>query len=190
MDHALRMHDHVWSFSAEDENIERLENTGVMLINNTAFEGIYSDFIEFGIKQKFDFKAFDQGWIEQYSKKHHGTARFLNTKWNWKVYWGNEKKKDVKIVHFHGPKPGTGTWLSCLASQDPTCLNTLDPKHPYAPLVKAGFEADHGHLANVTLRMYMDMLDSAGRGEWRPRVWPYAARDRVQLNSSARALDG
>ena len=26
-------------------------------------------------------------------------------------------------------------------------------------------------------------------GEWRPRVWPYVARDRVLLNPSARALD-
>lgn len=162
-----RLHDHVWSFSSEAENIKALQNTGVMLINNTAFEGIYTDFIEFGINLKFRFKAFDQGWITQYSKTHRGTARFLNTEWNWKVYWGNKGKKDVKIVHFHGPKPGRETWLSCLASQDPTCLNTLDPKRSYTPLVKRGFKADDGHLANVTLRMYMDILDSASRhGLW------------------------
>ena len=157
------LHGHVWSFSSEGKNSWALENTGVMLINNTAFEGIYTDFIEFGIKHKFDFEAFDQGWIRRYSSftKHRGTARFLHTEWNWKVYWGNKSKKGVKIVHFHGPKPGIGTWLSCLASQDPTCLNTLDPKRPYTHLVKMGFKADYGHLANVTLRMYMDMIDSA-----------------------------
>ena len=173
-----RLHDHVWSFSSEAENIKATQNTGVMLINNTAFEGIYTDFIEFGIKHKFDFEAFDQGWIRRYSSftKHRGTARFLHTEWNWKVYWGNKSKKGVKIVHFHGPKPGIGTWLSCLASQDPTCLNTLDPKHPYAPLVERGFKADHGHLANVTLRMYMDMLDSAGRAHL-GRPWRRGGRE-------------
>jgi len=157
------LHDHVWSFSSEAENIKRLQNTGVMLINNTAFEGIYTDFIEFGINLKFDFAGFDQGWITQYSKEHRGTARFLNTEWNWKVYWGNKGKKDVKMIHFHGPKPGKGMWLSCLASQDPMCLqlHKYPYGHPYYGLIKNGFKADDGHLANVTLRMYMDMIDSA-----------------------------
>lgn len=156
------LHDHVWSFSSEGaKDDKRPTNTGVMLINNTAFESIYSDFIDFGIKRKFDFDAFDQGWIIKYSEQRHGTARFLNTEWNWKVYWGNKEKKDVKMIHFHGPKPGRGKWLSCLASQDPTCLQLSNTAHPYYGLIKLGFEADNGHLANVTLRMYMDMIDSA-----------------------------
>jgi len=161
-----RLHDHVWSYSSESTMGDTPENTGVMLINNTALQRIYTDFLDFGIRHELDFVAYDQGWIVAFTEVRPSTARFLNTEWNWKVYWGGNEN-NVKIMHFHGPKPGRGAWLSCLASQDPTCLQPFSTSHlvgvdgAYYSLVYSGFSADCGYLANVTLRMYMDMLDSA-----------------------------
>ena len=57
----------------------------------------------------------DQGILAQSLE-----AVFLGPAWNYKVYWGGDAR-DVKIVHFHGPKPGRGDLLACLASQKVAC---------------------------------------------------------------------
>jgi hypothetical protein len=61
------------------------------------------------------FTAFDQGWLNLYFEqkdKMRSGRHFLPLYWNWKLYWRLEPSlfDDLKIVHFHGPKPMTGAW--------------------------------------------------------------------------------
>lgn len=75
-------------------------NSGVMWIN---WKNMYEDYISF---KKFilskipNFGAYDQGALREY----YGTRfEILNYNYNYKPYWGVEN--DIKILHFHGPKP-------------------------------------------------------------------------------------
>ena len=108
----------------------------------------------------------DQGILAQSPRDR----RLLGPAWNYKVYWGGDAR-DVKIVHFHGPKPGRGAWLACLASQNAACMRDLSRvDHKYNQYVSAGFRADGGHLANVSLGLYKTKLDSIAEADrwWDP----------------------
>lgn len=59
------------------------------------------------------FSAFDQAWLNLYFKKQPNGRHMLPLYWNWTLYWQLEPVSswsDVKIVHFHGPKPDSGAW--------------------------------------------------------------------------------
>ena len=140
------------------------ENTGVMLINVPRFQTLFPALLAFGRARNFSFPAFDQGWLNAFFKEEMPTGRaMLDVKWNWKVYWGKEEYVPY-ILHFHGPKPGRGNFLECLASMNDACLDELSPKHPYWNLCKIGFSKDGGFLANSTLRAYQRF--SADCHEW------------------------
>ena len=162
----------VWSYSVEhNRKYQTPQNTGIMFINNTAFGAIYDDFVAFGVAHKFGFGSYDQGWINAYSAANPGTSTFLHVRWNWKVYWGGDPR-EVKIVHFHGPKPGRGTTLACLASQNRTCQSALIGRHEpgtYISLVPMGFNSDGGWMANFSLSMYQAKIDSIS-APWKRRM--------------------
>jgi lipopolysaccharide biosynthesis glycosyltransferase len=127
------------------------ENTGVMLINLPRFRSLFPKLLAFGQGRNFSFEAFDQGWLNAFFKAEMpaGTRAMMNARWNWKVYWGRpclDKKEmlchyrswsNPHIIHFHGPKPGRGDFLKCLASMDQKCLAGLKKiasAHPYCVL--------------------------------------------------------
>ena len=141
----------------------------------------------FGRERNFSFPAFDQVWLNAFFSEKMPTGRaLLDVHWNWKVYWGGslwklhcgegkgEPERDSTcqprlkhspyIVHFHGPKPGRGTFLECLASMNNACLAKLSREHPYWTLCNNGFRADGCFLANSSLRLYQRF--SADCHEW------------------------
>ena len=163
------------------------ENTGVMFMNVPRFQRLFPAMLAFGRERNFSFPAFDQGWLNAFFSEKMPTGRaLLDVHWNWKVYWGGslwklhcgegkgEPERDSTcqsrlkhspyIVHFHGPKPGRGNFLECLASMNNACLAKLSREHPYWTLCNNGFRADGGFLANSSLRLYQRF--SADCHEW------------------------
>lgn len=75
-------------------------NTGVMVVNWKNLLLIYDDFVDFISKNLNKFKVYDQDAIKLYFKEK---IESLDYRYNYKPYWG--PSNDVKILHFHGPKP-------------------------------------------------------------------------------------
>jgi hypothetical protein len=147
------------------------QNTGVMLINLPRFRSLFPKLLAYGQGRNFSFEAYDQGWLNAFfeAEMPAGTRGMMNARWNWKVYWGRPCLDKLEmlchyrswanphIIHFHGPKPGRGDFLKCLASMDQKCLAGLEkiaPAHDYIELVRRGFLADGGSLAKEALLAY------------------------------------
>lgn len=75
-------------------------NSGVMWINIDAMYDIYPRFKEFIVNNFDQFETYDQDAIKLFFK---GKMDVLDYRYNYKPYFG--KKDDIKILHFHGPKP-------------------------------------------------------------------------------------
>lgn len=93
------------------------KNTGVMLMDVPRFQQELPAMINFR-NEHIDqtvFTAFDQDWFNLYFQQNsrvRSGRHLLPLYWNWKLYWRLEPSvfTDIKIVHFHGPKPQTGAW--------------------------------------------------------------------------------
>ena len=163
------------AYGAESSRHDREPtNTGVMFIDVPQFRLQWPSILEFGRAHRFDFPAFDQGWLNAYFRQpfvQRGRT-MLPLEWNWKVYWGGRIGHPARIIHFHGPKPGRSPdFLECLASGDHACVrnDSAWQSHPYHPLVMAGFEVDGGRMANVSLRLYRTLLQEAKLSPCWPR---------------------
>jgi|688.fasta_scaffold392233_2 lipopolysaccharide biosynthesis glycosyltransferase len=75
-------------------------NSGVMWINWKEMENSYDEFKNFIIGNFSKLSAFDQGAFRIF---YGGRIEELNYNYNFKPYWG--ESSDIKILHFHGPKP-------------------------------------------------------------------------------------
>lgn len=75
-------------------------NSGVMWINVRNMYDIYPKFKEFIINNFNKFETYDQDAIKIFFK---GKMDVLDYRYNYKPYFG--KRNDIKILHFHGPKP-------------------------------------------------------------------------------------
>ena len=138
-----------------------------MLINLPRFRRHFPRMLAFGQRYNFSFPAFDQGWLNAFFTAHAALADarvMMDARWNWKVYWGEPRTGHPYIVHFHGPKPGRGAFLTCLASMNRSCLHDLPPSHPYMPLLEKGFKADGGRFAKHALLAYQRFTESCD--EW------------------------
>jgi hypothetical protein len=137
-------------------------NTGVMFIHLTRFAKIWPTLLDFGQSKLFRFPSYDQGWINAFNELYPETSGYLDFRWNWKVYWGGNGNASEQpyIIHFHGPKPGRGPYLECLASRNSRCLRGLKA-HPYVRFVARGFKADGGTLANQSLVIYESLATRA-----------------------------
>jgi hypothetical protein len=144
-------------------------NTGVMFMNVPQWQKMWPSMLQFGVQRGFAFPSFDQGWINEYFNQHPGGRAYLNEHWNWKVYWGNDTVTAPRTVHFHGPKPGKGRWLECLASSDRSCLSWPDLAQPgqswksakdYNDLLVAGFNTDNGAFAHALMQTYDKIFSS------------------------------
>ena len=141
------------------------QNTGVMILNPSRFQLELPNILNFAVDHKFGNGSWhDQNILNEYFKQPGGFLQkrsFLPAKWNYKPYWG--KSSNVRIVHFHGIKPGR--LLDCLASSNmasPLCKMCpcrkckTCPKVLYA-LVTAGLEADGGVYAREVLNFYYSL---------------------------------
>ena len=171
------------------------QNTGVFFMSVPRLEAELPKLLAFGKHRGFQFDAFDQGWINGYfSGKNQNNRTMLPLKWNWKIYWPTvletrrrfegqlhdmakytitefDLSEPIRIIHFHGPKPGGGTYLQCLGSGNADCLNTdlregtNLPKHQqwsYSALAKRGFKNNASAFADSTLKWYRSLLPHAG----------------------------
>jgi len=132
-------------------------NTGVMIVNVEKFASIHDEFVKFGVVHDFKFTAFDQGWINAFSDAF-GENELLTNTWNWKVYWGNSP--GVKLVHFHGPKPGKG--LDCFAKHIKEWKDICDMPDVYRRLLKLAIAADGGEFAKSVIGDFDKYEQQAG----------------------------
>lgn len=90
-----------FSISSEFTKDYRDINSGVMWINTKKMIEEYDDFVDFIVRNFKHFKVYDQDAIKIYFE---GKTDILDYHYNYKPYWG-ETDKEIKILHFHGPKP-------------------------------------------------------------------------------------
>ena len=134
-------------------------NTGVIFMHVSRFEKILPEVLKFGSEHSYRFDgAFDQGWLNSFFESNKDRLQkrgFLNIHWNWKIYWGSDKRKPL-LVHFHGPKPGR--YAECLASQKIACMKDIPRKwRRFLPLLLLGFRADKGLYAKQTLKFFQKL---------------------------------
>mmetsp|Transcript_3802 Transcript_3802/g.5817 ORF Transcript_3802/g.5817 Transcript_3802/m.5817 type:complete len:435 (+) Transcript_3802:62-1366(+) len=142
----------VLSYGREYGKAPVTSNTGVMVINVKKFAKEIPGMIKL-LDKKGNFGAYDQGLIKAYfgSKKKWFKRKLkrhvLPIHYNWKAYWKLEPSNfdQVKIIHFHGPKPGRG--LEEIASCNITGVELLPVYKAYENLLNQGICCDRGRTA-------------------------------------------
>jgi hypothetical protein len=77
--------------------------------------------------------------------------QLLPMHYNWKPYWGLEPSafSQVKILHFHGPKLGSG--LEIMAKCNVTAISFLPDNEAYNNHLRQGICCDRGRTAEWSL---------------------------------------
>jgi len=133
------------SYGRESTKKRESRNTGVMVIDVDAFEREIPNLIG-----SFDGRqaTFDQTLINEHLPDERKLV--LPIHWNWKPYWRLSPSSidEVKVVHFHGPKPG-GFGLEAIASCDPDDATTTPEriKEKYGIYIDQGICCDGGATA-------------------------------------------
>lgn len=102
------------------------------------------------------FPEHDQLWLNRYHysdpKKWKRQNILLPQQFNWKVYWQLEPNafEDIKIVHFHGPKPGAGVEVIAECNVE---AYELVPES-YKMFIQHAICCDSGTAANSVLSIY------------------------------------
>jgi hypothetical protein len=102
----------VVAYGREFSMTPEITNTGVMLMDVPAFEKEWPSILSFA-KQQEQFPGHDQLMLNNYFKSSPENSRkrsLMSIYWNWKAYWKLEPGQHdaIKVLHFHGPKPGKG----------------------------------------------------------------------------------
>lgn len=88
-----------------DRNIENMNyfNAGVLVMNIQGMKIKYEEFIRKMKKRERNVSGlFDQGYLNELC---FSDMELLPLEYNWKPYWGINKK--AKLIHFHGMKPSS-----------------------------------------------------------------------------------
>jgi hypothetical protein len=136
-------------------------NTGVMFIDTYRFVKAFPAMLAFGISEKFRFPAYDQGWMNAFFTltENEGGRTSLGPLWNWKVYWPPVSPSTIKVIHFHGPKPGNG--LEYIAYPDKFKLADAEDQmgHPhYLPLIEMSLRNNASTRAAAALDFFHELL--------------------------------
>lgn len=135
-------------------------NTGVMVIDIPRFKIEMPKMLEFARKRKKQFIFYDQGWINAYFNRHSmkEKRKMLSPLWNWKLYWKSpENWNDIKVIHFHGPKPGKGL-EDIVAGR----RKDKDLKIPeYRQFVQWAIQNDHARAATISLHIVQNATNQA-----------------------------
>ena len=142
-----------------------IANTGVMFIDIPRFENeLLPSLLKYlRSDPNRTYRSYDQGLICSYFGKEKNNAKgdlldavgAISPMWNWKLYWTfsttkkrNESMSDIKVIHFHGPKPGR-----CLDeyAQNKDCHN----EHLHLAYQK--FQHEIYKNRNGTVKYAMDM---------------------------------
>ena len=112
---AFRSSGAMLSYGREYGMAPRIVNNGVMLMDVAAFEKELPSILEWTVQQP-KFPEHDQTMLNNYfqrSRRHQKMRHLMDVFWNFKAYWKmpdqtTDSFKMVKVLHFHGPKPGNG----------------------------------------------------------------------------------
>lgn len=85
------------------ETSERF-NSGVMILNVDYFKSQRDEALRILEERKYYFRG-NPGFYDQglYNVMFKGLWEVLDPTWNWRSYW--EPRDDIKVLHYHGPKP-------------------------------------------------------------------------------------
>ena len=114
------------TFAAGTEVFSPALNSGVMLINATAWVQHYSGLIEYGVRKRFKFLSYDQTWVHGYFLKEAKTGweTLSDAEYNARGYahpkFSSHPYVAPRVWHWHGFKPpdvecwhaaiGAGRW--------------------------------------------------------------------------------
>lgn len=145
-----------------------IQNSGVMVMNARLFQNelpLMLDHIGRWGKEKYkkytEYGVHDQSLVNNYRGANDMTMKKftqLPIHYDWTPYWGLEPSsfEQVKIIHFHGPKPGRV--LDELGKCNLTWDKSLEGLwRPYKPLFDQGVCCDQGRTADWSLKA-MDVL--------------------------------
>lgn len=145
-------------------------NTGVMLMDALRFGRELPAMIRFRTSHagSLHFYAFDQGWLNHYFAQSAATEwkrHMLPLQWNWKLYWqlasststSSMVYSNLKVVHFHGPKPTVGAREMATCNLQHTESMPLD----YRALIEDAACCDNGQTAARVMRFWDRMVPPA-----------------------------
>ncbi|KAG7343018.1 hypothetical protein IV203_020963 [Nitzschia inconspicua] len=136
-----------------------ITNTGVMLMDVPAFEAEWPSILQY-TKRQPQFPGHDQLLLNSYFESQLlGTSQdtrsakrsLMSINWNWKAYWKLEPRshESIKVLHFHGPKPGKG--LEEMAM----CQIDMDRVIPgYRRHISHAICCDQGKTANWAVNLF------------------------------------
>eukprot|EP01024_Parvocaulis_polyphysoides_P004468 TRINITY_DN11114_c1_g3_i1.p1 TRINITY_DN11114_c1_g3~~TRINITY_DN11114_c1_g3_i1.p1 ORF type:complete len:407 (-),score=44.79 TRINITY_DN11114_c1_g3_i1:135-1334(-) len=104
----------ILSFGAEVDR-PQIWNTGIIIFNVTAYKNTQPGFFKFCRTKNWKGDNWEQE-LYQIHYRDRGLVDELPDEYNWKPYWGRPKKRQFKILHYHGPKPGMEC-LECLMTK-------------------------------------------------------------------------
>ena len=135
-------------------------NTGVMVMDVPAFAREWPLILEYTLEQP-SFPLHDQALLNAYftqSVENEAKRTLLPIFWNWKSYWQlyPNHVDDVKILHFHGPKPGKALEEigECTARDNHALLEVTSLYADYEPLLLQGICCDQGRSAAWALQQF------------------------------------
>ena len=150
------------TFAAGTEVFSPALNTGVMLINASAWLLHYAAMMEYGQRRRFRFLSYDQTWVQQYFKwfaSRAGWARGWETlddaAYNARAFMHpirpSRRRQPVlpRLWHWHGFKPRdvecwhraihTGTWpVRAWRNTVPGCTGKTRPRCIFMPVHNSG----------------------------------------------------
>lgn len=138
---------------------KRPVNTGVIVMDVQGFAREWPKILDFASRQKV-FPDHDQTLLYEYyadRKFHLSQVDVLPLYMHWKVYWRLDPStmNDIKIVHFHGAKPGSGVeeMAQCSAVTHDDMISDNIPS-TYRVFLQEAICCDHGRTAATILELY------------------------------------
>ncbi|KAL3912820.1 MAG: hypothetical protein SGILL_006736, partial [Bacillariaceae sp.] len=135
-------------------------NTGVMLMDVPAFAKEWPTILEWTLQQP-TFPIHDQLLLNNYFTEpgqHRRMQRAqLPIEWNWKPYWKvpfPEAASKIKILHFHGPKPGKSLEELATCGIDGPLQHMIGRINAYEGLLLHGLCCDLGQTANWAMELF------------------------------------
>jgi hypothetical protein len=137
------------SYGREYTKDHQIFNTGVMVMNVERFEQDLPKMLQQARDEEV-YPLHDQQILNNYRKANDALKekfQLLPMHYNWKAYWGLEPSNfsQVKILHFHGPKLGSG--LEAMAKCNMAAISLIPQKAAYKPHLRQGICCDRGRTA-------------------------------------------
>ena len=148
----------ILSYGRQQSIAPSRHNTGVMVIDVQRFSKAWPDMLDFARFNLSEFPGHDQIWLNQYfrsSPELQEQVDVLPLYWNWKAYWRVEPSNwdaHLKVLHFHGPKPGRFLDETATCQVDIVFNKTLNPQ--YRALSKESVCCDGGRSMERARQLY------------------------------------